>query len=586
MAETENETGKATPVEEIQKGWRDLELRVGQLEAERAALEHENKSLRFMLERTIEHRQKSHGELILLLTGLVSKLPINDVGVVVSRLVEHNARVGEICAALTKGNVEANLPQPTVLKALEDTKRDLRNGLKPAVEELLQLDAPFEPDMLRALETQPELFFSPAMVRANRCFVKGQLPRERVLREFGEASLIFFNDMTTDAKLNPRPKAEEIVLSFKPDFEALLQQNAAAAGEKGKELAELYQKIQRSMAQTEQARSQKKAFQKMSFMLELLHYYENQNTEAPDVIFAQRLPVLVEQLVVAGPQDQLEEKAILEAEKLLAFIVNPDHRVMVVNNTGKGGGTTKTMKHVLKLRTAKASEQTEFISEFIRHLIPPPPQPATPPQTMSAILKLLSPETQKAVVRGVISYEKLRRDEAEAMGKALGKLLGMTGLEQELKAQATVPPEVERQSAWEKIKAGIKHRSDPTAVAAVIRDRLHAHYDGDEIKESWLALTEADPMTLIRTVCQLPYLPDGRTDSIARPVLESYVSRLMHEKYAATYTKVMNSLKNVFKAKADSPTLLNFLALVKWVDPEAANRLGVDIGMYAPAAQA
>ena len=91
---------------------------------------------------------------------------------------------------------------------------------------------------------------------------------------------------------------------------------------------------------------------------------------------------------------------------------------------------------------------------------------------------------------------------------------------------------------------------------------------------------------MIRTFCQLPYLPDGRTDSIARPVLESYVSRLMHEKYAATYTKVMNSLKNVFKAKADSPTLLTFLALVKWVDAEAENRLSVDIGMRAPAAQA
>src|SRR5579862_245754 len=116
MAETENEQPKAATVEEVQKGWHDLQLRVGQLEAERAALERENKSLRFMLERTIEHRQKSHAELILLLTGLVSKLPINDVGVVVSKLVEHNSRVGEICAALTKGHAEASLPQPKVLK--------------------------------------------------------------------------------------------------------------------------------------------------------------------------------------------------------------------------------------------------------------------------------------------------------------------------------------------------------------------------------------------------------------------------------------------------------------------------------------
>ena len=83
MAETENEKGKSAPLEDIQKGWHALELRVGQLEAERAALEQENKTLRFMLERSIEHRQKSHGELILLLTGLVGKLPIHsgcDVG--------------------------------------------------------------------------------------------------------------------------------------------------------------------------------------------------------------------------------------------------------------------------------------------------------------------------------------------------------------------------------------------------------------------------------------------------------------------------------------------------------------------------
>jgi hypothetical protein len=92
-------------------------------------------------------------------------------------------------------------------------------------------------------------------------------------------------------------------------------------------------------------------------------------------------------------------------------------------------------------------------------------------------------------------------------------------------------------------------------------------------------LTEADPISLIRIFSQLPYLPDGSTDSIARPVMETYVSRLTHEKYAPTYHKVMNSLKNMFRAKADSPTLLNFMALVRWVDAEAANKLAHDIGM-------
>ena len=51
---------------------------------------------------------------------------------------------------------------------------------------------------------------------------------------------------------------------------------------------------------------------------------------------------------------------------------------------------------------------------------------------------------------------------------------------------------------------------------------------------------------------------DGRTDSIARPVMETYVTRLTHEKYTAVYHKIVNSLRNMFRAKPDSPTLLNF----------------------------
>ena len=65
--------------------------------------------------------------------------------------------------------------------------------------------------------------------------------------------------------------------------------------------------------------------------------------------------------------------------------------------------------------------------------------------------------------------------------------------------------------------------------------------------------------------------------------MESYVNRLTHEKYAATYHKVVNSLRNMFKANPESPTLVNFMALVRWVDAEAANKLSADIGMLAHA---
>ena len=145
-----------------------------------------------------------------------------------------------------------------------------------------------------------------------------------------------------------------------------------------------------------------------------------------------------------------------------------------------------------------------------------------------------------------------------------------------------VPPEVEQKMAWEKVKDMIARRMDATAIASAIRDRLNARYDADEIRLSWLALTEADPISLIRIFCHVPYRPDGKTDSIARPVIETYVTRLLHEKYAATYKKVVNSLKNTLTAKHDSPTLLNFLALVRWVDPAAANKLCTDIGMAVP----
>ena len=99
MTQTETVENGSAPPEAIQKDLHELALRVGQLEAERTLLEQENKSLRFMLERVIDHRQKSHSELVLLITGLVSRLQISDVGAVVSRLVEHNSNVSQYLAA-------------------------------------------------------------------------------------------------------------------------------------------------------------------------------------------------------------------------------------------------------------------------------------------------------------------------------------------------------------------------------------------------------------------------------------------------------------------------------------------------------
>ncbi|MCX6915552.1 MAG: hypothetical protein NT167_21320, partial [Verrucomicrobia bacterium] len=191
----------AAPMEEIQKGWNELKLRVEQLEADRGTLRQENHALRVLLERAIDHRQKSHSELVNILTTLVSKLPLNDVGVIISKLVEHNTNVSQVLAALTKGTAEAELPQLEILKTLDQTKRDLLAAVKESAAELAKLDPPLERELLESLNADPELFFAPRMVRANRCFAKGQVLRERVVREFGEEALIFFKDLTTDPKL-------------------------------------------------------------------------------------------------------------------------------------------------------------------------------------------------------------------------------------------------------------------------------------------------------------------------------------------------------------------------------------------------
>ncbi len=571
MSANPNSTPPAS-VEEIQKSWNDLTLRVEQLETGNTALEHENKTLRQLLERVVEHRKKSHGELVTLLTTLVSKLPINDVGVVVSRLVEHNAHVGDVCAAILNGKNEDNFLQPAILKAMDKTKRDLQAAIKPLVDELIALNAPLDPAMLQSIVEKPDNFFNPHTARASRGFVKGQLPRERILKEFGDEALVFFKDLTTDAKFNPRPKADEIMLGFPPDFDALLQQNPNAVAAKQNELIALHQKVRDSRA----SRAQKAAFLKLSFVIELLHYYENQNTESPDVIFAQRLPPLIEQMVTNSDSDAPDENLIKQAEALLLLVVSPDYRQGVVNNFGKSSGFAKTMRLILTFRnpTSTYNEHDPATLEFVKHLLSLETLPR--PATFAAILKLLNADSQKAIIRCLINSGRLRREEAEPLGKAVAKEINLP--EQEILPKVEGSPSGEG-GGWDHIKLLIASRATPNDITVAVRKRLHAKYDSDEVKQSWLILAESDPMTLVRVFCLLPYLPDGQTDPIARAVLESYATRLTHEKYATIYTKVIGALKNMFKVKADSPALVNFVSLVKWVDPASAEKIARDIGM-------
>ena len=577
MSQPQENPAALVPVEKIQREWMDLTLRVAQAETERGALEQENKALRSLLERIIEHRQKSHGELVNILTSLVSKLPLNDVGVIVARLVEHNQHVTEISARLIKGKLEDNVLQPALLKSLDKTKRDLAAAFKPEVETLLKLDTPFEPGMLQSLLEKPDNFFSPAVARANRAFVKGQIPRERILKEFGAEALIFFKDVTTDVKFNPRPKPEEIMLAFKPEFTELLQQNPNAVANRRTDLQVLHQKIRQSRENTEPARAQKSAFLRLSFFLELLHYYENQSTESPDVVFAQRLPPLIEQLAITGEHDTLDEKSLLAVEAMLALIINADHRKAVINNIGKAGGLHRTLRYTLTFRAEKLSDIDPLTIECVKHLVPRGNPPA--PGTLAAVLRLFNSHMQQSVIRGIAVTERLRKEDAEKLAKSVAQELGLKEILERLTERSSLSPERERQLAWDHIKDLIGSRAAPGEILAAIRKRMQGRYDVDEVKDCWIALTEADVMVFIRVFCLLPYLPDSKTDPLARAIMETFVTRLTHEKYAAVYAKTINALRNLFKVKADSPALVNFISLVKWVDRSAAEKISKDIGM-------
>jgi hypothetical protein len=199
------------------------------------------------------------------------------------------------------------------------------------------------------------------------------------------------------------------------------------------------------------------------------------------------------------------------------------------------------------------------------------------------MLKLVPPDMQRLLVGSIMSSDRRRREDLTKLGMNIAKELGLKGVEEAAKSNAKVAPETERQMAWDDVKGRIRKRESAASVAAAIRERLHTKYDVEEVKESWLTLIEADPIAFIRIFCQLPYLKSGKIDPIAHAVMQVYVGRLLHKKYDAFYHKVLNSLKNMFKANPNSSTLNNFLAMVKWADADAVKKLSKDVGMPVPA---
>ena len=102
------------------------------------------------------------------------------------------------------------------------------------------------------------------------------------------------------------------------------------------------------------------------------------------------------------------------------------------------------------------------------------------------------------MLRAIQSTDRISREQADNLARAAARELGLSLPEIAAPAGPAVSPETERKLAWEEIKGLINRRAKAASVAAAIRDRLHAQYDADELRESWLVLAEADAMALIR----------------------------------------------------------------------------------------
>jgi hypothetical protein len=67
---------------------------------------------------------------------------------------------------------------------------------------------------------------------------------------------------------------------------------------------------------------------------------------------------------------------------------------------------------------------------------------------------------------------------------------------------------------WDIIKELIASRSTPVEITEAIRRQLHAKYDDSEVKQSWVILTESDPMLLVRVFCLLPYRRNKQSQTL------------------------------------------------------------------------
>ncbi len=208
MAQTENDPGPVPSVEEIQKAWRELTLKVGQLDAELTAAQQDNKVLRSLMERMIEHRQRSHSELI-----THSHRPRRQIAP--QRPRRHRLAAGRAQRAGRRGfrqpcqgenrgrSAAARHPEG----AGENQARPRHRLEGPPPGNWRGSTRHSRPASSSRSSSSRTPFSRPPSSAPPAVTSRATSPRERVVKEFGEEALVFFKDLTTDVEIQSAPQA-------------------------------------------------------------------------------------------------------------------------------------------------------------------------------------------------------------------------------------------------------------------------------------------------------------------------------------------------------------------------------------------
>jgi len=213
------------------------------------------------------------------------------------------------------------MPQPTVLKNRTNQTRFSLPPSSLAVEELIRLETPLEKRDLQSLVEQPDAFFFRRESSAPTMLRQRANPPRRVGAGIWRQALVFFNDMSTDAKAEPNPsRGDRLIFKMisRRCSNKIPRSCPITRATDGVVSACQQSKAQPSMPARKSSRSPDSPSSSNCSIS-----YQNQSTEAPTCCLRNGCPRWSSNWFLGSGQDTLDEKLIGEAERAAGFCREP-----------------------------------------------------------------------------------------------------------------------------------------------------------------------------------------------------------------------------------------------------------------------